>query len=99
MLDKYSYDYEWDKEYCYPNSYVLKNKLNIKSQESLSTAEREITSLKIAVAKKNPIWGKFDLVHLQMIHKFIFGDIYMGRRIAPCKYFKRKFVLFIRTYC
>lgn len=76
MLDKYSYDYEWDKEYCYPNSYVLKNKLNIKSQESLSTAEREITSLKIAVAKKNPIWGKFDLVHLQMIHKFIFGDIY-----------------------
>ena len=76
MLDKYSYDYEWDKEYCYPNSYVLKNKLNIKNQEDLSNAEREITSLKIAVAKKNIIWGNFDLAHLQMIHKFIFEDIY-----------------------
>ena len=76
MLDKYSYDYEWDTEYCYPNSYVLKNRLNIQNQEDLSNAEREITSLKIAVAKKNLIRGKFDLAHLQKIHKYIFEDIY-----------------------
>ena len=76
MLDKYNYDYEWDKEYCYPNSYVLKNKLNIQNQDELSNAEREITSLKIAVAKKQMIKGKFDLSHLQKIHKFVFEDIY-----------------------
>lgn len=47
MRNQYGYDYEWDKEYCYPNSYVLKNKLNIMDSKELSDAEREITSLKI----------------------------------------------------
>ena len=30
MNNKYYYEYEWDSKYCYPKSYVLKNKLNIK---------------------------------------------------------------------
>ena len=29
MMRDYSYCYEWDQEYCYPNSNVLINKLNI----------------------------------------------------------------------
>ncbi len=33
MPDQYFYDYKWDEEYCYPNSYVLKNKLNIIDSE------------------------------------------------------------------
>lgn len=48
---RYDYEYEWDKEYCYPNSNVLINKLNIKTYDELVVAEREITSLKIAMAK------------------------------------------------
>ena len=76
MRNQYGYDYEWDKEYCYPNSYVLKNKLNIMDSKELSDAEREITSLKIALAKKNAIKGNFDFSHLQKIHRFIFEDIY-----------------------
>jgi len=28
-MSRYDYEYEWDLEYCYPNSSVLKNKLNI----------------------------------------------------------------------
>ena len=36
------YEYEWDAFYCYPNSHVLINKLNIMDAEQLQTAEREI---------------------------------------------------------
>ena len=76
MIKDYSYDYEWDSEYCYPNSNVLINKLNIQDAEALSVAEREITSLKLAVAKATPIKGSFDLAHLQRIHRFVFGELY-----------------------
>lgn len=72
----YDYEYEWDKEYCYPHSDVLINKLGIKDRDELVIAEREITSLKIAVAKAEPIHGNFDFEHLKRIHKFIFEDIY-----------------------
>lgn len=75
-MKNYSYDYEWDKEYCYPNSNVLINKLNIKNSKDLSIAEREITAVKLAYAKQNIINGDFDLQHLQQIHKFLFEDIY-----------------------
>lgn len=61
MSPDYSYSYEWDQEYCYPNSNVLINKLNIQDADSLRTAEREITSLRLAAAKVQPIKGKFDL--------------------------------------
>ena len=76
MFRKYSYDYEWDKEYCYSDSHVLINRLGITDNESLSAAEREITSLKLAMAIRKPIKGNFDLRHLQKIHKYIFGDVY-----------------------
>lgn len=76
MFPDYSYDYEWDREYCYPNSNVLRNKLNIHSADALSVAEREITSLRLAVAKAQPIRGHFDLKHLQKLHRAVFGDIY-----------------------
>ena len=76
MNHDYSYDYEWDKEYCYSDSHVLINRLGITDNESLSAAEREITSLKLAMAIRKPIKGNFDLRHLQKIHKYIFGDVY-----------------------
>ena len=76
MSKGYSYDYEWDERYCYPHSNVLKNKLNITDVEKLKIAEREITSLRLARAKIEPVVGNFDLKHLCDIHKYIFGDIY-----------------------
>lgn len=75
-MKNYSYDYEWDVEYCYPDSNVLINKLNITNNDDLSVAEREITSIKLAYAKQNRIKGNFDLKHMQKIHKFLFEDIY-----------------------
>jgi Protein involved in cell division len=76
MVNKYDYSYDWDKKYCYPNSQVLINKLGIKDADTLRTAEREITSLKIANAKLNVIKGEFDLEHLKKIHRYIFIDIF-----------------------
>lgn len=55
MHKDYSYSYEWDREYCYPNSDVLINKLNIMDAGALSVAEREITSLRLAAAKAVPL--------------------------------------------
>lgn len=75
-MKDYQYDYEWDANYCYPESNVLKNRLNIKDAASLLVAEREITAFKIAKAKDEPIKGNFDLAHLQKINQFIFEDIY-----------------------
>lgn len=76
MISDYSYSYEWDCEYCYPDSNVLINKLNIHDADALRIAEREITSLRLAAAKVQPIKGKFDLKHLQAIHAYVFGDMY-----------------------
>lgn len=76
MLKEYQYDYEWDREYCYPGSDVLINKLNIRDAKELTTAEREITSIRLAAAKAAPIPGQFNLRHLKKIHGSLFGDIY-----------------------
>lgn len=76
MMRDYSYSYQWDREYCYPESNVLINKLNIQDADTLHIAEREITSLRLAAAKMQPIKGKFDMKHLQKIHGYVFGDVY-----------------------
>jgi cell filamentation protein len=46
-MKKYSYTYKGSERYCYPGTDVLKNKLGIKDGDALTTAEREITSLKL----------------------------------------------------
>jgi len=75
-MNRYSYEYEHDSKYCYPNSAVLKNKLNIRDPIRLAAAEMNITSYKTIDAKENPIKGNFDLSHLKKIHRFLFGEIY-----------------------
>lgn len=75
MLNSY-YEFAWDINYCYPNSFVLRNKLNIKNKEELEKAERQITSIKILDLKMNPLKGNLDFDHLLSIHKYIFIDIY-----------------------
>lgn len=75
-MTDYSYSYEWDERYCYPHSNVLKNKFGITNPDDLRDAERELTSLRLAAAKLNPIKGKFDFDHLRRIHRAIFSDVY-----------------------
>lgn len=76
MNKDYSYDYEYDDRYCYKQSNVLINKLDIKDSYELSVAEREITALRMMDAKINKIEGHFDFEHLCAIHRYLFGDIY-----------------------
>jgi cell filamentation protein len=76
MKDEYQYDYEWDSKYCYPNSFILINKLGIKDKSQLIEAERKITLLRIYDLKQSPVKGNFDLEHLQFIHQYIFREIY-----------------------
>ena len=65
-----------DKIYCYPNSNVLINKLNIHDSDKLLEAERKLTMLRLMDLLEKPVTGKFDFAHLRNIHKYIFQDIY-----------------------
>ena len=65
-----------DRIYCYPDSDVLMNKLNIHDAEKLQEAERKLTMLRLIDLLDRPVAGKFDFKHLQNIHKYIFQDIY-----------------------
>lgn len=76
MMNEYYYEYEQDSFYCYPHTYVLKNKLGITDEEELKKAEREITALRTAQLMQNPMEGIFDFDFLKRIHLFLFGDIY-----------------------
>ena len=76
MFSKYDVYTTTQSIYCYPGSNVLKNKLNIRDNKLLKTAEEEITLIKQMELLKNPIKGNFSKAHLMNIHKFIFEDIY-----------------------
>ncbi len=76
MFSKYDVYTTTQSIYCYPDSNVLKNKLNIRDNKLLKTAEEEITLIKQMELLKNPIKGNFSKSHLMNIHKFIFVDIY-----------------------
>lgn len=65
-----------DTKYCYPNSDVLINKLDIQDIDKLKTFERKLTMLRIMELIDNPLKGNFDFEHLKAIHGFIFQDIY-----------------------
>ena len=75
-MEQYYYEYEQDSIYCYPDSFILKNKLNIRDPETLEEAERNITALRILELKQNPPKGNLTFKYFQKLHKQIFGDIY-----------------------
>jgi cell filamentation protein len=62
--------------YCYPNSEVLVNKLNIHDNKKLAEVERKLVLLKSYELRQNKKIGNFDILHFLSIHKFLFGDIY-----------------------
>lgn len=77
-----------DKIYCYPDSDVLKNRMEIRDMEQLRRMEKRLTMLRILELVDKPIQGKFDLKHLQSVHRYIFQDIYDWagkiRKAMPC---------------
>lgn len=62
--------------YCYPNTRVLKNKLNIRDFDKLYDRERDLANIRARELFESPIIGHFDFTHLQKIHQYLFQDVY-----------------------
>lgn len=65
-----------DEIYCYPNG-VLKNKLGIMDEDTLSKLEAELTSINLTSFLIKPVKGNLDFKHYKKIHKEIFEDIFV----------------------
>lgn len=76
MFSKYDVYTTVQSLYCYPDSDVLQNKLNIRGRDELKQAEEEITVLKQYMLMESPIKGRFTKTQLMNIHRFLFEDIY-----------------------
>lgn len=63
-------------KYCYLDSNVLINELNIKDEKTLSMYEAKITAAKSLALRQKGITGNFDKAHFLSIHKYLFEDIY-----------------------
>ena len=57
--------------YCYENTDILKNKLNIKDKEKLYDYERKIVVAKLFILRQKEITGNFDIHHFARINKII----------------------------
>lgn len=64
-----------DDPYVEPNG-VLKNHFGITSTADLLLVEDEIVTIVTAGLDENPVVGNFDLLHLQDIHRRLFGEVY-----------------------
>ena len=62
--------------YCYKDTNILINKLNIMDAEKLEDIERKLVIVKLYELRQNKKIGNFDIEHFVSIHKFMFEDIY-----------------------
>lgn len=76
MDNKYKYTYERTADYCYKDTDVLINLLNITNDDDLYNVERELVSLRTYELNENPLKGEFDFDYLKSIHKYLFQDVY-----------------------
>lgn len=65
-----------DNTYCYPDTDVLKNYLNIHDEYRLSEAEMRLVSIRLYQIQVQPVSGNFDFDHLCSIHYHVFQDVY-----------------------
>lgn len=65
-----------NSRYCYDNSEVLINKLNIHNRKDLQYYEAKITAAKSLALRQQGITGNFDKKHYLSIHEYLFEDIY-----------------------
>ena len=76
MFSKYDVYSTVQSIYCYHDTNVLKNKLNIQDLDTLKQFEEEIVSAKSYELIINPISGHFTKTHLFNIHRYLFEDVY-----------------------
>ena len=68
--------YSGNDPYLDPTTGVLKNRLNIADETSLEQTEADIVAARSYELSRTLLKGRFDLAHLQAIHKYLFGDLY-----------------------
>jgi cell filamentation protein len=68
--------YSIDDPYLDPATGVLKNRLDIVDEATIEQAEADIVATRSYELAKSPLKGDFDLAHLQVIHRYLFGDLY-----------------------
>lgn len=73
MNDYYN---EKNSIYCYPDSNVLKNKLDIRDSNKLFKLEKQIVMAKLYVLRQDESNYSLDKDRFIYIHEFLFGDLY-----------------------
>lgn len=68
--------YSADDPYLDPASGVLKNRLGITDEAALEKREAAHVAIRSYELTQNPLKGRFDLDHLQAIHRYLFQDVY-----------------------
>lgn len=62
--------------YCYPDSSVLKNNLDIRDPALLRKVEADLSTARQAEIFRTPVVGRFTATHLCNIHRKLLGDVY-----------------------
>ena len=76
-MDKYNYSYLDNKGiYCYKDSDVLINKLNIQDAEMFFKIERLYSGMRQTELNLKPLKGNLDFEHLKAIHRYLFQDLF-----------------------
>lgn len=73
MKDFYN---EQNSIYCYPDSNVLKNKLDIRDSNKLFKLEKQIVLAKAYILRQDESSYELNKERFLYIHRFLFGDIY-----------------------
>lgn len=61
---------------CYPDSFVLINKLDIRNQAQLDESETLILGVKSLQFELNPSPAPLDFAYYKQLHQFLFGELY-----------------------
>jgi fido (protein-threonine AMPylation protein) len=68
--------YSGSDPYIDPATGVLRNRLDIADETTLEQTEADFVAARSFELSRTPLKGRFDLAHLQAIHKHLFGDLY-----------------------
>ena len=68
--------YSDNDPYLDPATGVLKNRLGIADEATLEQTEAAFVATRSYELSQTPLKGRFDLAHLQAIHRYLFGDLY-----------------------
>ena len=62
--------------YLDPATGVLTNRLGITDEATLEQTEAALAATRSYELSQTPLKGRFDLAHLQAVHRYLFGDLY-----------------------